>query len=83
MHGTGDDNVHYQNTAALVDLLVGEGVSPQKMEMMAFTDSDHSIVYDGASAWIYKFLTKRLWEEKERKAGMVVQHAWSKREVVV
>lgn len=36
MHGTGDDNVHYQNGAALVDLLVGEGVSPSKFEMYAF-----------------------------------------------
>ncbi|USW56441.1 Putative peptidase S9, prolyl oligopeptidase, catalytic domain, dipeptidylpeptidase IV [Septoria linicola] len=85
MHGTGDDNVHYQNTAALVDLLVGEGVSPQKMEMVAFTDSDHSIVYNGASAWIYKYLTKRLWQEKERKTGLVEQtHQWlKKREVAV
>ena len=36
------------SSAALVDLLVSSGVSPSKMKMMAFTDSDHSINYNGA-----------------------------------
>ncbi|KAG7103782.1 dipeptidyl peptidase 4 like protein [Verticillium longisporum] len=53
-HGTGDDNVHYQNTAALVDLLVGSAVPHAKFNWHAFTDSDHSIVYNGAGAFIYK-----------------------------
>ncbi|KAF2211266.1 hypothetical protein CERZMDRAFT_106497 [Cercospora zeae-maydis SCOH1-5] len=77
MHGVGDDNVHYQNAAALVDLLVSSGVSPEKFQMMAFTDSDHSIVYNGANAWLYKYLTKRLWDEKQRKTELVDQtHQW-------
>ena len=50
MHGTGDDNVHYQNTAALVDLLVGEKISPNRWEMVAFTDSDHNIRYNNANS---------------------------------
>lgn len=84
-HGTGDDNVHYQNSAALVDLLVGAGVSPQQMDFMAFTDSDHSIVYNGASDYVYKYYTKRLWEEKQRvvsKDVLIEQHQWGKREVL-
>lgn len=79
MHGTGDDNVHYQNAAALVDLLVGAGVSPSKFKMMAFTDSDHSISYNGATAYIYKFLTARLWDELQRQPGKGMVHQWTRR----
>ncbi|KAK3190562.1 dipeptidylpeptidase [Lecanicillium sp. MT-2017a] len=78
MHGTGDDNVHYQNAAALVDLLVGDKVSPSKMKMMAFTDSDHGISYNGASDYIYKFLTARLWDEVQRTDEKMV-HQWTRR----
>lgn len=77
MHGTGDDNVHYQNTAALVDLLVGDDVSPGKLKMMAFTDSDPGITYHGAAAFIYKFVTGRLWDEVQRK-GKTMVHQWSR-----
>jgi dipeptidyl-peptidase 4 len=78
VHGTGDDNVHYQNTAALVDLLVGEGISPQKMDMMAFTDSDHSINYNNADLYIYRYLSERLLDEV-RRGGKEDVHQWSKR----
>lgn len=78
MHGTGDDNVHYQNTAALVDLLVGSKVPPSKFKMMAFTDSDHGISYNQASTAIYKFLTGRLWDEVQRKDQTLV-HQWGRR----
>ncbi|KAK4498046.1 hypothetical protein PRZ48_010702 [Zasmidium cellare] len=83
MHGTGDDNVHYQHTAALVDLLVNEGVSPERWEVVPFTDSDHNIRYGGASAWLYRFLTGRLWEERERVGGEGEGHQWGRREVLV
>lgn len=79
MHGTGDDNVHYQNTAALVDLLVSARVSPNKFGMMAFTDSDHNIRYNGASEWIYRYLSKALYEEKNRSPADALVHQWRRR----
>ncbi|KAF4122262.1 dipeptidyl-peptidase 4 [Geosmithia morbida] len=80
LHGTGDDNVHYQHAAALVDFLLGEGVTPSKMRMFAFTDSTHSISYNGDSLYLYKYLTQRLYDEVKRKVGgEVLVHQWSKR----
>lgn len=78
MHGTGDDNVHYQNTAALVDLLVGSKVSPAKLKVVPFTDSTHGISYNQATTYLYKFLTARLWDEVQRKDQALV-HQWSRR----
>ncbi|PKS05194.1 hypothetical protein jhhlp_008562 [Lomentospora prolificans] len=80
LHGTGDDNVHYQHTAALIDLLVGGGVPPEKMKMFAFTDSDHGISYNGADTYIYKFLTARLYDEVQRVPDKeATRHQWSKK----
>jgi dipeptidyl-peptidase-4 len=79
LHGTGDDNVHYQNTAAMIDLLVSAGVPETKMKTFTFTDSDHSINYNGASTWIYKFFMARLWEEAQRGAEKKLSHQWSRR----
>ncbi|GES62357.1 extracellular dipeptidyl-peptidase Dpp4 [Aspergillus terreus] len=76
-HGTGDDNVHFQNAAALVDLLMGEGVSPVKMQVQWFTDSDHGIRYHGGRPFLYKQLAKRLYEEKQRRREE--KHQWSRR----
>ncbi|RYO82367.1 hypothetical protein DL766_004753 [Monosporascus sp. MC13-8B] len=78
LHGLGDDNVHYQNAAALIDLLVGAGVPPQKMDWRAFTDSDHGIRYNGASTYLYKHLTSLLYREKMR-TGEGLVHQWSRR----
>ncbi|RAK82546.1 prolyl dipeptidyl peptidase DppIV [Aspergillus fijiensis CBS 313.89] len=81
-HGTGDDNVHFQNSAALVDLLVGDGVSPEKVQVQWFTDSDHNINYHGGNVFLYKQLAGRLFAEKMRgEEG--VRHGWSRRGVAV
>ena len=82
LHGTGDDNVHYQHTAALVDLLVGGGVSPTTMDMFAFTDSNHRIQYNNAYTYVYKLLTNHLWGEVQRKTDAEpLVHQWSKRDI--
>ncbi|ETN47070.1 uncharacterized protein HMPREF1541_01260 [Cyphellophora europaea CBS 101466] len=88
VHGTGDDNVHYQNSAALVDLLVGSpenpsGVTPEKMKMFAFTDINHAIPSSKAGTWLYQFLTEFLFEEKLRGTEDELVHQWSKKEVEV
>ena len=82
--GEGHADEYTYSTAALVDLLVGEGVSPAKMKMMAFTDSDHSINYNGANEWIYRYLSERLLDEVNRKegGGEGEVHQWGRREVV-
>ncbi|KAI1769293.1 dipeptidyl peptidase IV N-terminal region-domain-containing protein [Hypoxylon sp. FL1150] len=77
-HGLGDDNVHYQNTAALLDLLVGAGVPPAKMQWRVYTDSDHGISYNGASTYLYKFLTELLYRERIRETEGL-SHQWTKR----
>ncbi|KAI5457863.1 dipeptidyl peptidase IV N-terminal region-domain-containing protein [Mariannaea sp. PMI_226] len=69
IHGTGDENVHYQHTAALLDLLVGGSVSPKKMKLLVFTDGGHNMDYNGGRLFLYRFLTERLYDEVKRKGG--------------
>ncbi|CUS10772.1 unnamed protein product [Tuber aestivum] len=78
-HGTGDDNVHFQHAAVLVDTLVYEGVSPEKMQVQWFTDSSHDIDSDGASSFLHKQLAKALHHEKRRTPEG--NHQWSRRRV--
>ena len=40
IHGTGDDNVHYQNTELLVNELVKQG---KQFSMMAYPNRTHSL----------------------------------------
>ncbi|KAJ4368428.1 Dipeptidyl peptidase 4 [Neocucurbitaria cava] len=79
-HGTGDDNVHFQNSAALVDLLMVNRVTPEKMTNTFFTDSDHSINFHNDGRFLYRQLSKKLFEEKERVGDLKGGHQWSKRE---
>ncbi|XBW35988.1 hypothetical protein QEN19_001562 [Hanseniaspora menglaensis] len=46
MHGLGDDNVHFQNAANLIDQAVVKKV--KNFDVKVFPDSDHSISYHGA-----------------------------------
>ncbi|KAJ2239122.1 hypothetical protein GGH97_005145, partial [Coemansia sp. RSA 475] len=50
-HGSGDDNVHLQNTMALADLLESNNVPG--FEMAVYPDSDHSIYTHGVRPALY------------------------------
>ncbi len=61
VHGTGDDNVHYQNTEALVNALVAAN---KPFTMMAYPNRSHGI-YEGAgtSRHLFELLTRYLHEK--------------------
>lgn len=51
MHGSGDDNVHFQNSMQFIDLLDVAGV--ENYDMYVFPDSDHSIRWHNAGTIVY------------------------------
>lgn len=51
MHGTGDDNVHFQNSMQFIDSLDVSGV--ENYDMYVFPDSDHSIRWHNAGTIVY------------------------------
>ena len=51
MHGSADDNVHFQNSLRLLDRLNMAGVS--NYDFHAFPDSDHSIFFHNANKMVY------------------------------
>ncbi|KAH9930262.1 dipeptidyl aminopeptidase [Fomitopsis serialis] len=59
-HGTGDDNVHFANTAHLLDMFTQEHV--RNFEFRMFTDSDHGIYKRDANRELYEFMTRFLFE---------------------
>jgi dipeptidyl-peptidase-4 len=58
VHGTGDDNVHYQGTEALINRLIELG---KPFDMMAYPNRTHGI-YEGAGTTlhVYSLLTRYL-----------------------
>ncbi|MCI4666956.1 MAG: DPP IV N-terminal domain-containing protein [Bacteroidia bacterium] len=60
VHGTGDDNVHYQNTEQLVNELIKNN---KKFQMMAYPNRSHGI-YEGRNTrrHLYTLLTDYLME---------------------
>ena len=79
-HGTGDDNVHFQHATVMTNTLMDGGVSPAKLEVQWFTDSDHSIRFENDGTFLYKQLTAKLYEEKHRDFDFI-KHQWSRREI--
>lgn len=51
MHGSGDDNVHFQNSLRLLDDFNLEGV--ENFDFMVFPDSDHLIRYHNGNAVVF------------------------------
>src|SRR5438046_464108 len=51
MHGVADDNVHMQNSLALLDKLDLAGV--ENYDVHVFPDSDHSIYFHNANRMVY------------------------------
>ena len=69
VHGTGDDNVHYQGTEALINALVAAN---KQFSMMAYPNRSHGI-YEGAGTTRHLFgLLTRFLKEK-LPAGVIMQ----------
>ncbi|KAI9769710.1 MAG: hypothetical protein M1840_003947 [Geoglossum simile] len=58
MHGVADDNVHMQNSLALIDKLDLAGV--ENYDVHVFPDSDHSIHFHNANRMVYDRLNNWL-----------------------
>lgn len=55
VHGSADDNVHFQNSMILVNKLIEKGIP---FDMAVYPDRNHGIYGNGATIHLYKRLTK-------------------------
>jgi dipeptidyl-peptidase-4 len=61
IHGTGDDNCHYQTTELLINELVAEG---KQFRMFAYPGRSHSISEGEGTTWhLYQMITDFLLEK--------------------
>ncbi|MGH7720776.1 MAG: S9 family peptidase [Gemmatimonadaceae bacterium] len=60
VHGTGDDNVHAQNSIVLADKLQGAG---KQFELMLYPNRNHTISGGNTSAHLYTLLTRFVEEQ--------------------
>jgi len=61
VHGTGDDNVHYQGTEALINRLIAAG---KQFSMMAYPNRSHGIYEgEGTTMHVYTLLTEYLMDK--------------------
>ena len=64
VHGSGDDNVHFQGTEALINALVAAG---KPLSMMEYPNRTHCICEgDGTSRHLFELLTRYLNEHLPR-----------------
>ncbi|KJE88898.1 hypothetical protein CAOG_00473 [Capsaspora owczarzaki ATCC 30864] len=68
VHGTGDDNVHFQNTAGLVSALTAGYID---FQVQFYTNRDHSLNGGGTSQHLYRLLTNFLQRGLDRKELVV------------
>ena len=57
VHGTGDDNCHYQNCERLINELIKHN---KQFSMMAYPNRTHSLNEDGAGRHYYELMTRYL-----------------------
>lgn len=70
LHGSGDDNVHYVNSAALLDRLTAAKVEGFRFRM--FTDSAHSMSVRGAYTEVFKEMSRFLADKLGTRDAVVV-----------
>ena len=57
VHGTGDDNVHIQNTEAMINALVHAG---RQFTLMEYPNRNHGMASDGAARHRFELYTRFL-----------------------
>ena len=71
-HGTGDDNVHIQNSLVLMDRLTLSGV--RNWDSQFFVDDDHSINFHKAFPAVHRRLSE--WLERWFGRKGIGEHTW-------